>query len=95
MSSLKLKIVTPEGENRDIDCDSVILWMAADRNGRGEGSIGIHKGHTDAVIALGCGPLKALQNGNPVFTTKTNGGFATVLNDTITVVTPNIQSVYS
>ena len=95
MSSLKLKIVTPEEEGRNIVCDSVILWMAADKNGKGEGSIGIHKGHTNAVISLGSGPIKALQNGNPIYIAKTDGGFATVLNDTVTVVTPGISPINS
>ena len=91
MSSLTLKIVTPEGVNRTIECDSVTLWMAPDQKGRSEGSIGIRKGHTDAVIALGNGPAQARQGDKLMFSAKTSGGFATVVRDTVTIVSPHIE----
>ena len=90
MSFLSLKIVTPEGDDRVIPCDSVTLWMAPDAKGKGEGSIGIRKGHTEAVIALGNGPLEAHLDGKSVFSARTEGGFATVLNDIVTVITNHI-----
>ena len=91
MSPLTLKIVTPEGDDRTLSCDSVILWMAPDARGKGEGSIGIRKGHTDAVIALGNGPLEAHLEGKSVFSARTEGGFATVLRDTVTVITNHLH----
>ena len=90
MSALTLKIVTPDGNDRVISCDSVTLWMSADSKGRQEGSIGIRKGHTEAVIALGNGPLEAHQEGKLIFSARSEGGFATVLNDTITVITNHL-----
>lgn len=90
MSPLTLKIVTPDGEDREISCDSVSLWMAPDQKGRQEGSIGIRKGHTNAVIALGNGSVAALQDGKSVFSGRTEGGFATVLNNTVTVITNHL-----
>ena len=90
MSALTLKIVTPDGNDRMIECDSVTLWMAADTKGRQEGSIGIRKGHADAVIALGNGPLEARQDGKALFSARTEGGFATVLGNTITVITNHL-----
>ena len=91
MSGLTLKIVTPEGVDETVDCDSVSLWMAPDQRGKGEGSFGIRKGHIDSVIALGSGKLEARLNGNTVFSAQTESGFATVLNDTVTIVTSHIQ----
>ena len=91
MSALTLKIISPEGASQIVGCDSVTLWMAPDVNGKGEGSIGIRKGHTDAVIALGSGPVHAHLDGNEVFSAKSEGGFATVLHDTVTIVTPKIM----
>ena len=91
MSSLTLKIVTPDGVNQTVLCDSVSLWMAADAKGKGEGSLGIHKGHTEAVIALGKGPLFANLEGKRVYSAHTDGGFATVLADTVTIVSPHIN----
>ena len=90
MSALTLKIVTPEGVDKSVDCDSVILWMAPDSKGEGEGSLGIRKGHAEAVIALGKGPMKASLNGTPVFSARIDGGFATVVNDVVSVVTPHV-----
>ena len=87
MSAMTLKIVTPEGIDQSVECDSVTLWMAPDRSGKGEGSIGIRHGHTDAMIALGNGRTEARLNGKPIFSAQTEGGFATVSNDTVTVVT--------
>ncbi len=91
MSPLTLKIVTSEGDNQTIACDSVNLWMAPDSKGKGEGSFGIRKGHVEAVIALGNGPLEAHLEGKSVFSARTEGGFATILKDTVTVVTPKIK----
>ena len=92
MSDLTLKINTPGDDDQIISCDSVTLWMAPDTRGKGEGSIGIRKGHTEAVIALGNGPLTALLGGRTVFSGQTKGGFATVLNDVINVITPHLTS---
>ena len=86
MTPLTLRIVTPDGTDRTIGCDSVTLWMAPDIHGKGEGSIGIRKGHTDAVIALGNGPITAHLEGKTVFSARTESGFATVLSNIITVV---------
>lgn len=91
MNPLTLKIVTPEGVDRTVDCESISLWMAPDEKGKGEGSIGIRKGHVDAVIALGNGPIEARREGQAVFAARTRGGFATVLKDVVTIVTPHIE----
>ncbi|MBR6090052.1 MAG: hypothetical protein IKP86_08975 [Anaerolineaceae bacterium] len=91
MSTMLLKIVTADGVNRSIGCDSINLWMAPDSSGKGEGSLGIRKDHTEAVIALGNGPLTAYQDGKPVFTARTEGGFATVFSNTITVISRKLS----
>ncbi len=89
---LTLKIVTPEGMDQTFECDSVALWMAPDSKGKGKGSIGIRKGHAEAVIALGNGPLEARLSGSTVFSGFSEGGFATVRSDIITVVTPHLNN---
>jgi F0F1-type ATP synthase epsilon subunit len=90
MSPLTLRIVTPEDVDKSIECDSVNLWMSGDSHEKGEGSIGIRKGHSDAVIALGKGPLTARQDGKTLFSGETEGGFAVVFKDKVTVVTPHL-----
>ena len=95
MSSLTLKIVTPEGVDRTVCCESISLWMAPDTKGKGEGSIGIRKGHVDAVIALGKGPIEGRENGQTIFSAQSDGGFATVLKDVVTIVTPHVEIINS
>ena len=90
MSTLTLRVVTSDGINQNVACDSVSLWMAPDVRGRGEGSIGIRKDHIDAVIALGEGPLAAYLEGKDVFSARTKGGVAIVQQNTVTVVTPHL-----
>ena len=92
MSDLTLNIVTPDGGGQTMECDSVVLWMAPDSSGKGEGSIGIRKDHTDAVIALGNGPVEARLSGSLIFRAATEGGFATVKDNTVTVVTRHLKS---
>ena len=89
MSALTLKIVSPEGLDQAVECDGVILWMAPDRTGKGEGSIGIRKDHVNTVIALGSGKIEAHLDGKTVYSGRSEGGFATVLDNVITVVTPH------
>ena len=86
MSALTLKIVTPDRGSETISCDSISLWMAPDADGKGEGSIGIRKGHTAAVIALGNGPMEAALGGKKVFSAVSDEGFATVADDLVTVI---------
>ena len=93
MSPLTLKIVTPEGVDRTVNCESISLWMAPDTKGKGEGSIGIRQGHVDAVIALGNGPIEAREAGQTIFSARSEGGFASVLKDVVTIVTPHVEIV--
>ena len=92
MSALTLKIVTPEGLDQTVECDGVILWMAPDRFGKGEGRIGFRKDHVNTVIALGSGKIEAHLEGKTVYSGHTEGGFATVLDNVITVVSPHVSS---
>ena len=92
MSALTLKIVSPEGLDHTVECDSVILWMAPDHSGKGEGSIGFRKDHVNTVVALGSGPMEARLEGETVYSGCTEGGFATVLDNVITVVTPHAST---
>ena len=95
MSALKLKILTPDGQKLRYSCDSAVLWMAPDEKGKGEGSIGIRSGHAESIIALGNGPLEGRLQGKVLISGKTEGGFAAVLNDKVTVVTPKFTIEYT
>ncbi len=84
---LEFIVLTPHGEAVDVHCDSVHLTICDDETGHGGGQIGFHRGHLPAVLALGDGPADALLRGETVFHTVLHGGFASVRNDVIRVIT--------
>ena len=89
---ITLTIVTPEGSNTVIQCDSVRLTIADGiRKKNAGGSFGIRKGHADALLAIAEGPVKALVNGETVFECTTGPGFASVSGkNTVSVLTDRL-----
>ena len=87
MSKLILKVVTPEGTHGPFECDSVRLNASDNAGGRGGGSCGIRPGHIASLIALEKGMLTAFLNGAKVISASCGGGFASIDNNTVTVVT--------
>lgn len=83
---LTLVILCPGGKAGETHCDSVDLFAADNAQGQGGGSIGIRKGHMPAVIALAAGKVTARADGKTVLTAETDGGFATVKNNIVTVI---------
>ena len=77
----------PLAEAVDVHCDSVHLTVCDDETGHGGGQVGFHRGHLPAVLALGDGPADALLHGEAVFHTVVHGGFASVRNDVIRIIT--------
>ena len=86
-ASMEFIVLTPHGEAVDVHCDSVHLTICDDETGHGGGQIGFHRGHLPAVLALGDGAADALLHGETVFHTTLHGGFASVRNDVIRVIT--------
>ena len=86
-ATMEFIVLTPHGEAADVRCDSVHLTLCDDETGHGGGQIGFHHGHLPAVLALGDGTADALLHGETVFHTVLHGGFASVRNDVIRVIT--------
>ncbi len=86
MDIIKLRVVTPQKAEGPIECDSVHLQITDDLDGNGGGDYGIRLGHIRSVISVDKGNVTAYLDGKQVFETKVDGGFATVENNTITVV---------
>ncbi len=80
-------VLTPHGKAVDIRCDSVHLVLCDDETGHGGGQVGLRRGHLPAVLALGDGPADALLHGETVFHTVLHGGFASVRDNVIRVIT--------
>ena len=89
--SMTLRVLTPTGVSAETPCDSVRLTLRDDRNGRGGGSIGIRKGHADAVLALGRGPVRASLGSETVFRAEVEAGFASVKDNVVTVITDSAR----
>lgn len=88
---LTLRIVTPQGVALEIACDSVSLPLADDQSGEGGGSIGVRRGHAKAALALSQGSVSAHAGGKALASTAIEAGFASIENDTVTVITSSAQ----
>ncbi len=93
MDRLTLKIVTPSGSVSPIHCDSIHLTVHDDKNGRGGGSYGIRAGEIKTLFAVDNGPLTAYHEGNVIFSCKLQNGFATVIDNLITVTVEGISDI--
>ncbi len=88
MKKLTLTVLTPSGETAKTECSSVTLFARDNEAGDGGGSVGIRPGHIPAVISLAPGSeVKCSSEGSVVLSVTVSGGFATVRDDRITVVT--------
>ena len=84
---MTLRLLTPAGTSAEVPCDSVQLTLRDDAKGRGGGWIGILRDHAPAVMALGNGGIQASLDGECVFRASADGGFASVGDNVITVIT--------
>ena len=85
--TMTLRLLTPAGLSEEIACDDVILTQRDSVTGRGGGFVGVRAGHAPAVIALGEGPVEASLGAKTVFRASISGGFASVKDDVVTVIT--------
>ena len=86
-----LLVLTPDGEVCRVECDSVRLPVPDPKNG-GEpgGTVGIRRGHTDALVAVFPGKIEAFADGRPVVSCETGGGLAMVGGDRVTVLAQSV-----
>ena len=88
---MRLKLLTPAGQTADVGCDSVVLILQDDREGRGGGKVGVQPGHAPAVMALSDGPIRASLAGKTVLNARTAGGFASVKENVVSVITDSVS----
>lgn len=86
MKKLTLKIVTPTESPISIGCDSIQLTVSDNAKGNCGGSYGIKPGHIESLLSLSKGSVKAYDGGNEVLFGKSDDGFATVRENTVTVI---------
>ncbi len=84
---MTLRIVTPMGTSAEAACDSVKLTLRDDLSGHGGGLIGIKRNHAPAVMAIGKGVIQASLGRDTVLRAVAEGGFASVGDNIITIIT--------
>ena len=88
MKKLTLTVLTPAGAAAETECSSVTLFARDNEAGQGGGSVGVRPGHLPAVIALAPdSEVRASSDGRVTLSVTVSGGFATVRDDKVTVVT--------
>ena len=90
-STMKLRLLTPTGLSEETACDDVLLTQRDSVAGAGGGLVGVRAGHAPAVIALGEGPVSASLGAKTVFRASVSGGFASVLDNAVTVITDRVD----
>ena len=85
--ALTLRLLTPTGIASETKCDSVRLCLRDNEEGKGGGMVGILRNHAPAVMAMGKGPVRGSLGGKAVFSAQVDGGFASVRDNVITVIT--------
>lgn len=88
---MKLLVLTPAGTNAEAGCDSAVLTIRDGADGRGGGLVGIRKDHAPAVFALSDGEIRASLGGETVFRASVRGGFASVRDNIIRVITDSAE----
>ena len=87
---LLLTITTPD-QTRSMRCDAVnFLVPDSPDNPNTGGSIGIRRGHVDALMAIAPGRLTARAGGNTVLAVEVSAGFAVIRRDEITIIVDRI-----
>lgn len=84
---MRLRLVTPQGVVAEVGCDSVQLMLTDDETGKNGGLVGIWRGHAPALMALGRGAIVARRDEVIVLRAEAEGGFASVRDDIVTVIT--------
>lgn len=88
---MKFTLFTPHRKLPSLECDSVKLPVSDSISGKFSGSYGIRKGHAKAAFSLAEGNISVALGEKEIFTAECQGGFATVENDDVRVITDGIK----
>lgn len=93
MDRLTLNIITPIKKTEPLHCDSIHLTVHDDKKGKGGGSYGIRAGEIKTLFAIDKGPLTAYHEGNVIFSCILHNGFATVIDNVVTVTVEDFEEI--
>ena len=86
-----LSVLTPGGEKIRVRCDSVRLIVPDSPDGKtAGGSVGIRRGHADALMAVAPGKIEAFSDGRSAAVCRTEGGLAIIGENTVSVLTSGV-----
>lgn len=94
--TITLTLIVPDGQTTTCTCDA-LRFTIPDGYGKGKnkhsgGSIGIHPGHTDALMAVAAGDVTAALAGQTVLRAAIGDGLAMVSADAVTILTDRITT---
>lgn len=90
--TITLTLIVPDGQTTTCTCDA-LQFTIPDGQGKNKhcgGSIGIHPGHTDALMAVAAGEVTAALAGQTVLRSAIGAGLAMVSGDAVTILTDRI-----
>ena len=88
---LHLTVTTPD-QTRSVRCDAVnFLVPDSPDNPNAGGSVGIRRGHADALMAIAPGRITARAGGHTVLSVDSSAGFAVIRRDEITIIVDRID----
>ena len=86
--TIALRLISPDRGELKIDCDSVRFSLPDSKDGKiPGGSVGIRRGHTDALMAVAPGTVLAFSGGKKIFSCEVGAGFAVVSKEGVSILT--------
>ena len=81
-----VSVLTPGSERYSARCDSVRFFIPDGKKNDG-GSVGIRRGHADALMAVAPGKVEGFAGGERVLNCVVGGGLAIVGGDKVSILT--------
>lgn len=89
--SLIMRIITPDGDDLSVECDSARINISDGVEGSKGGSFGIRRGQAETVFLVAKGKTLAFNKGELIFSAQTGDGFATMDGKTLTVTVESLS----
>lgn len=85
--ALTLTVAYPTGGESHVSCDSVRFQVPDSKDGKQRGgSVGIRRGHIDALMAVDEGDVLGFTGGREVFRRRVRGGLAIVSRNKVMIL---------
>lgn len=89
--TISLKLTSPDGSAQTVPCDSIRFSVPDGENGKNSGSVGIRRGHADALMAVAPGKIRAFSDGREIFSKQIGPGIAVVTASEVSVLTERME----